>query len=181
MPSAGRSEGLDFFCGLLPSSHAAYSVVHGVVFSLLATVHDLAAECARPGLFSPKARAPKTPLKTPPARDPRRRIAELLRDSDDSDDVLFEVLSFSRPRHLFSWAAYPYVIAQQRRFARDATAVRRAARRHRRGWNSKSHRFLPSCGTAPRLKIKSTRRRVLRALRRMQVSRWTYMLSLIHI
>ena len=40
-----------------------------------------------------------------------------------SDDVLFEVLSFSRPRHLFSWAAYPYVIAQQKRFAKDATAV----------------------------------------------------------
>lgn len=40
-----------------------------------------------------------------------------------TDEVFFEVLSFSRPRHLFSWAAYPYVIAQQRRFARDATAV----------------------------------------------------------
>ena len=75
-----------FFCGLLPSSHAAYSVVHGVVFSLLAAVHDIAAECVRPGLFSPKVKAPKTPLKTPPARDARRRIAELLRDSDDSDD-----------------------------------------------------------------------------------------------
>ena len=41
---------------------------------------------------------------------------------DASDDVHFEVLSFSRPRHLFSWAAYPYVVAQQKRFARDATA-----------------------------------------------------------
>ena len=40
-----------------------------------------------------------------------------------TDEVRFEVLSFSRPRHLFSWIAYPYVIAQQRRFARDATEV----------------------------------------------------------
>jgi uncharacterized protein (UPF0548 family) len=40
-----------------------------------------------------------------------------------SDDVLFEVRSFSRPRHLFAWAAYPYVIAQQKRFARDASIV----------------------------------------------------------
>ena len=40
---------------------------------------------------------------------------------DASDEVHFEVLSFSRPRHLFSWAAYPYVVAQQKRFARDAT------------------------------------------------------------
>ena len=86
LPFSWGASDVAFFCGLLPSSHAAYSVVHGVVFSLLAAVHDLAAECARPGLFSPKARAPKTPLKTPPARDPRRRIAELLRDSDDSDD-----------------------------------------------------------------------------------------------
>ena len=86
LPFSWGASDVAFFCGLLPSSHAAYSVVHGVVFSLLAAVHDIAAECARPGLFSPKARAPKTPLKTPPARDPRRRITELLRDSDDSDD-----------------------------------------------------------------------------------------------
>ena len=86
LPFSWGASDVAFFCGLLPSSHAAYSVVQGVVVSLLAAVHDLAAECARPGLFSPKARAPKTPLKTPPARDPRRRIAELLRDSDDSDD-----------------------------------------------------------------------------------------------
>ena len=86
LPFSWGASDVAFFCGLLPSSHAAYSVVHGVVFSLLAAVHDLAAECARPGLFSPKVKAPKTPLKTPPARDPRRRIAELLRDSDDSDD-----------------------------------------------------------------------------------------------
>ena len=75
-----------FFCGLFPASHALWAVAHGAVFSVLAVAHDLAAECARPGLFSPKVKAPKTPLKTPPARDPRRRIAELLRDSDDSDD-----------------------------------------------------------------------------------------------
>ncbi len=86
LPFSWGASDVAFFCGLLPSSHAAYSVVHGVVFSLLAAVHDLAAECVRPGLFSPKVKAPKTPLKTPPARDPRRRIAELLRDSDDSDD-----------------------------------------------------------------------------------------------
>ena len=86
LPFSWGASDVAFFCGLLPSSHAAYSVVHGVVFSLLAAVHDLAAECARPGLFSPNVKAPKTPLKTPPARDPRRRIAELLRDSDDSDD-----------------------------------------------------------------------------------------------
>jgi hypothetical protein len=86
LPFSWGASDVAFFCGLLPSSHAAYSVVHGVVFSLLAAVHDIAAECVRPGLFSPKVKAPKTPLKTPPARDPRRRIAELLRDSDDSDD-----------------------------------------------------------------------------------------------
>ena len=86
LPLSWGASDVAFFCGLLPSSHAAYSVVHGVVFYVLAAVHDIAAECARPGLFSPKARAPKTPLKTPPARDARRRIAELLRDSDDSDD-----------------------------------------------------------------------------------------------
>jgi hypothetical protein len=78
--------GVAFFCGLFPASHALWAVAHGAVFSVLAVAHDLAAECARPGLFSPKVKAPKTPLKTPPARDPRRRIAELLRDSDDSDD-----------------------------------------------------------------------------------------------
>jgi uncharacterized protein (UPF0548 family) len=50
-----------------------------------------------------------------------------LRWDPDSDDVSFEVLSFSRPRHLFSWACYPYVLAQQRRFARDATASMKRA------------------------------------------------------
>lgn len=40
-----------------------------------------------------------------------------------SDDVVFSVLSFSRPRHAFSWLAYPYVCAQQARFARDAAAA----------------------------------------------------------
>ena len=86
-PPAWGTSDVAFFCGLFPASHALWAVAHGAVFSVLAVAHDLAAECARPGLFSPKAaRAPKTPLKTPPARDPRRRIAELLRDSDDSDD-----------------------------------------------------------------------------------------------
>ena len=85
-PPAWGTSDVAFFCGLFPASHALWAVAHGAVFSVLAVAHDLAAECARPGLFSPKVKAPKTPLKTPPARDPRRRIAELLRDSDDSDD-----------------------------------------------------------------------------------------------
>ena len=85
-PPAWGTSDVAFFCGLFPASHALWAVAHGAVFSVLAVAHDLAAECARPGLFSPKVKPPKTPLKTPPARDPRRRIAELLRDSDDSDD-----------------------------------------------------------------------------------------------
>ena len=40
-----------------------------------------------------------------------------------SDEVTFEILSFSRPRHAFSWLAYPYVVAQQKRFANDASAM----------------------------------------------------------
>ena len=48
-----------------------------------------------------------------------------VRWDEANDDVSFEVLSFSRPRHLFSWVAYPYVVLQQKRFARDATAVMR--------------------------------------------------------
>ena len=86
LPPAWGATEVAFFVGLLPTAHASWAVAHGAVFSVLAVAHDLAAECARPGLFSPKVKAPKTPLKTPPARDPRRRIAELLRDSDDSDD-----------------------------------------------------------------------------------------------
>ena len=85
-PPAWGTSDVAFFCGLFPASHALWAVAHGCVFSVLAVAHDLAAECARPGLFSPKVKAPKTPLKTPPARDARRRIAELLRDSDDSDE-----------------------------------------------------------------------------------------------
>ena len=46
-----------------------------------------------------------------------------------TDDVTFSVLSFSRPRHALSVLTYPYVLLQQRRFARDATdAMRRFAR-----------------------------------------------------
>ena len=86
LPPAWGATEVSFFVGLLPTAHASWAVAHGAVFSVLAVAHDLAAECTRPGLFSPKVKAPKTPLKTPPARDPRRRIAELLRDSDDSDD-----------------------------------------------------------------------------------------------
>mmetsp|Transcript_55387 Transcript_55387/g.152351 ORF Transcript_55387/g.152351 Transcript_55387/m.152351 type:complete len:203 (+) Transcript_55387:60-668(+) len=41
-------------------------------------------------------------------------------------DVVFRVLSFSRPRHVFSLATYPYVLMQQRRFARDAARVMRS-------------------------------------------------------
>ena len=86
LPPAWGATEVAFFVGLLPTAHASWAVAHGAVFSVLAVAHDLAVECVRPGLFSPKVKAPKTPLKTPPVRDPRRRIAELLRDSDDSDD-----------------------------------------------------------------------------------------------
>ena len=45
-----------------------------------------------------------------------------------SDAVTFSILSYSRPRHALSVLTYPYVLLQQRRFARDATdAMRRAA------------------------------------------------------
>jgi uncharacterized protein (UPF0548 family) len=40
----------------------------------------------------------------------------------ETDTVVFEVLSFSRPRHVLGWIGYPYVVAQQMRFAKDATA-----------------------------------------------------------
>ena len=49
-----------------------------------------------------------------------------VRHDDATGDVEFEVRSFSRPRHLFSWLTYPYVVGQQKRFARDATALMRA-------------------------------------------------------
>ena len=97
-PPAWGTSDVAFFCGLFPASHALWAVAHGAVFSVLAVAHDLAAECVRPGLFSPKVKAPKTPLKTPPARDPRRRIAELLRDSDDSDDDEPPVTPAATPR-----------------------------------------------------------------------------------
>mmetsp|Transcript_62515 Transcript_62515/g.104039 ORF Transcript_62515/g.104039 Transcript_62515/m.104039 type:complete len:195 (-) Transcript_62515:338-922(-) len=42
-------------------------------------------------------------------------------------EVTFSVLSFSRPRSLQALAAYPLVLAQQRRFARDAAAAMRRA------------------------------------------------------
>ena len=102
LPPAWGATEVAFFVGLLPTAHASWAVAHGAVFSVLAVAHDLAAECARPGLFSPKVKAPKTPLKTPlktpPARDPRRRIAELLRDSDDSDDDEPPVTPAATPR-----------------------------------------------------------------------------------
>ena len=98
LPPAWGATEVAFFVGLLPTAHASWVVAHGAVFSLLAVAHDLAAECARPGLFSPKVKPPKTPLKTPPARDPRRRIAELLRDSDDSDDDEPPVTPAATPR-----------------------------------------------------------------------------------
>ena len=78
LPPAWGATDVAFFVGLLPSAYAAWAVAHGCVFKALAAVHDVAAECARP--FSPAQRAPKTP-----PRDPRRRIAELLRDSDDDE------------------------------------------------------------------------------------------------
>ena len=48
-------------------------------------------------------------------------------DGGDDGEVRFEVLSFSRPRHIISWATYPLVRAQQARFARDATRLMRAS------------------------------------------------------
>lgn len=42
-----------------------------------------------------------------------------------TDLVHFEILSFSRPRHFLSWATYPYVLLQQKRFAHDASLAMR--------------------------------------------------------
>ena len=53
-PPAWGTSDVAFFCGLFPASHALWAVAHGAVFSVLAVAHDLAAECARPGLFSPQ-------------------------------------------------------------------------------------------------------------------------------
>lgn len=89
-PAWGVSD-VAFFCGLLPASYAAWALLHGCVFKALAAVHDVAAECARP--FSPARRAPKTP-----PRDPRRRIAELLRDSDDDEPPATPVATPRTPR-----------------------------------------------------------------------------------
>ena len=41
----------------------------------------------------------------------------------ETDAVTFSIRALSRPHHLLSWATYPYVCFQQRRFARDATAA----------------------------------------------------------
>ena len=46
-----------------------------------------------------------------------------VRWDEATDEVSFEILSFSRPRHVLAWLGYPIVLCQQRRFARDATAV----------------------------------------------------------
>jgi len=40
-----------------------------------------------------------------------------------TDEVIFSILSFSRPRHPLSVMTYPFVLVQQRRFARDAGAA----------------------------------------------------------
>lgn len=55
-----------------------------------------------------------------------------------TDEVTFEVLSFSRPRHPLAWATYPLVILQQRRFSRDATALMRGVTQepHTEAYNS---------------------------------------------
>ena len=52
-----------------------------------------------------------------------------LRWDEQTDEVVFRLLSFSRPRHIFSAVAYPYVLLQQKRFARDAARVLRDAAR----------------------------------------------------
>ena len=46
-----------------------------------------------------------------------------VRWDEATDEVTFEVLSFSRPRHWLAWVTYPLVVLQQRRFAHDATAA----------------------------------------------------------
>ena len=43
-----------------------------------------------------------------------------VRWDESTNSVEFEVLSFSRPRHLLAWLGYPYVLCQQIRFGRDA-------------------------------------------------------------
>lgn len=48
-----------------------------------------------------------------------------VRLDDVTGHVELEIRSLSRPRHLLSWLTYPYVLAQQRRFAGDATRFMR--------------------------------------------------------
>ena len=83
-----------------------------------------------------------------------------VRWDDVSDEVLFEVKSFSRPRHLFSWAAYPYVILQQKRFARDATAAMTRLASLRGGYSGAA----PSCNAVTR---RANTRMILEETRQM--------------
>jgi uncharacterized protein (UPF0548 family) len=39
------------------------------------------------------------------------------------DSVWYDILAFSRPRHILAWIAYPSVRHAQKRFARDSTAA----------------------------------------------------------
>jgi uncharacterized protein (UPF0548 family) len=55
-----------------------------------------------------------------------------VRLDESTGAVELEIRSLSRPRHPLSWLTYPYVLAQQRRFAADATrSMRRFCERER--------------------------------------------------
>ena len=45
----------------------------------------------------------------------------------ETDEVCYDILSFSRPRHPFSWLGYPLVRWLQKCFARDSVAAMRCA------------------------------------------------------
>jgi uncharacterized protein (UPF0548 family) len=45
----------------------------------------------------------------------------------DSDEVHYDILAFSRPRHWTARLGYPFARVQQRRFARGSAAAMQAA------------------------------------------------------
>jgi uncharacterized protein (UPF0548 family) len=48
-------------------------------------------------------------------------------ETDDAGRVWYDILAFSRPRHILARLGYPYVRRVQKRFARDSAA---AVQRH---------------------------------------------------
>jgi uncharacterized protein (UPF0548 family) len=50
---------------------------------------------------------------------------------DASERVWYDIVAFSRPRHLLARMAYPYTRRMQKRFARDSAAMMQAATRSR--------------------------------------------------